>query len=172
MTSRSTRSGHLTAQSRPLTPLFPSTLSTNCHSHTLNQVTCLPLPSSCLKFGISTLGFFPAAAAAKLLQSCPTLCDPIDGSPTGSSVCGIFQARVLEWECHRLLWVFSLFLPISPVPPDTLFHPSSSPVPSSARLRHQCFLSFSSLLPLYFSSVTPLRLFSLPSLPPELSPLH
>ena len=39
----------------------------------------------------------PAAAAAKLLQSCPTLCDPIDGSPTGSSVHGIFQARVLEW---------------------------------------------------------------------------
>ena len=38
-----------------------------------------------------------AAAAAKLFQSCPTLCDPIDGSPPGSSVHGIFQARVLEW---------------------------------------------------------------------------
>ena len=38
-----------------------------------------------------------AAAAAKLRQSCPTLCDPIDGSPPGSSVHGIFQARVLEW---------------------------------------------------------------------------
>ena len=38
-----------------------------------------------------------AAAASKLLQSCPTLCDPIDGSPLGSSVHGIFQARVLEW---------------------------------------------------------------------------
>ena len=37
------------------------------------------------------------AAAAKSLQSCPTLCDPIDGSPPGSSVHGIFQARVLEW---------------------------------------------------------------------------
>ena len=37
------------------------------------------------------------AAAAKLLQSCPTLCDPIDGRPSGSSVHGIFQARVLEW---------------------------------------------------------------------------
>ena len=37
-----------------------------------------------------------AAAASKLLQSCPTLCDPIDGSPLGSSVHGIFQARVLE----------------------------------------------------------------------------
>ena len=38
-----------------------------------------------------------AAAAAKSLQSCPTLCDPIDGSPLGSSVPGILQARTLEW---------------------------------------------------------------------------
>ena len=37
-----------------------------------------------------------AAAAAKSLQSCPSLCDPIDGSSTGSPVHGIFQARVLE----------------------------------------------------------------------------
>ena len=39
---------------------------------------------------------FPAAAA-KSLQSCPTLCDPIDGSPQGSPVPGILQARTLEW---------------------------------------------------------------------------
>ena len=38
-----------------------------------------------------------AAAALKLLQSCPTLCDPIDGSPPGSPDPGILQARVLEW---------------------------------------------------------------------------
>ena len=38
-----------------------------------------------------------AAAAAKLLQSCPTLCDPIDGSPPGSPVPGILQARTPEW---------------------------------------------------------------------------
>ena len=38
-----------------------------------------------------------SAAAAKSLQSCPTLCDPIDGSPSGSSVPGILQARTLEW---------------------------------------------------------------------------
>ena len=37
-----------------------------------------------------------AAAAAKLLQSYPTLCDPIDGSPPGSSIPGILQARILE----------------------------------------------------------------------------
>ena len=38
-----------------------------------------------------------AAAAAKSLQSCPTLCDPIDGSPSGSTVPGILQSRTLEW---------------------------------------------------------------------------
>ena len=38
-----------------------------------------------------------AAAAAKSLQSCPTLCDPIDGSPPGSPVPGILQARTVEW---------------------------------------------------------------------------
>ena len=38
-----------------------------------------------------------AAAAAKLLQSCPTLCDPIDGGPPGSPVPGTLQARTLEW---------------------------------------------------------------------------
>ena len=38
-----------------------------------------------------------AAAAAKSLQSCLTLCDPIDGSPSGSPVPGILQARTLEW---------------------------------------------------------------------------
>ena len=39
----------------------------------------------------------PAAAAAKLLQSCPTLCDPRDSSPPGSPIPGILQARTLEW---------------------------------------------------------------------------
>ena len=38
-----------------------------------------------------------AAVAAKSLQSCPTLCDPIDGSLPGSSVLGILQARTMEW---------------------------------------------------------------------------
>ena len=41
-----------------------------------------------------------ASAAAKLLQSCPTLCDPIDGSPPGSRVPGILQARTLEWVAN------------------------------------------------------------------------
>ena len=43
------------------------------------------------------LNRYPFAAAAKSLQSCPTLCDPIDGSPPGSPVPGILLARTLEW---------------------------------------------------------------------------
>ena len=43
------------------------------------------------------VGSAAAAAAAKSLQSCLTLCDPIDGSPPGSSVPRILQARTLEW---------------------------------------------------------------------------
>ena len=46
---------------------------------------------------ITEPGPYAAAAAAKLLQSCPTLCNPIDSSPPGSPVPGILQARVLEW---------------------------------------------------------------------------
>ena len=41
--------------------------------------------------------YIAAAAAAKSLQSCPTLCNPIDGSPPGSPVPGVLQARTLEW---------------------------------------------------------------------------
>ena len=44
-----------------------------------------------------------AAAAAKSPQSCPTLCDPIDGSPPGSPFLGILQARTLEWVAIRSL---------------------------------------------------------------------
>ena len=43
-----------------------------------------------------------AAAAAESLQSCPTLCNPMDGSPPGSAVPGIFQARILEWGAISL----------------------------------------------------------------------
>ena len=55
-----------------------------------------------------------AAAAAKSLQSCPTLCDPIDGSPPGSSVHGILQAGTLEWvaisSSNSLCSTVSIFL--------------------------------------------------------------
>ena len=50
------------------------------------------------------------AAAAKSLQSCPTLCDPIDGSPPGSPVPGILQARTLEWAATAFSGISSLFI--------------------------------------------------------------
>ena len=46
---------------------------------------------------IGVLDPHAAAAATKSLQSCPTLCDPIDGSPPGSPIPGVLQARTLEW---------------------------------------------------------------------------
>ena len=49
------------------------------------------------RLGVRRPGLDSAAAAAKSLQSCPTLCDPIDSSPSGSPVPGILQARILEW---------------------------------------------------------------------------
>ena len=47
---------------------------------------------------LSQMTIFHISYAAKSLQSCPTLCDPVDGSPTGSPVPGVFQARWLEWS--------------------------------------------------------------------------
>ena len=52
---------------------------------------------ACASSGPAFLMIYSAAAAAKSLQSCPTLCDPIDGSPPGSLIPGILQARILEW---------------------------------------------------------------------------
>ena len=63
---------------------LPEFLSCLCHS-----VTVEPWKSS-----ITSLS---PVAAAKSLQSCPTLCDPIDGSPPGSPIPGILQGRTLEW---------------------------------------------------------------------------
>ena len=59
---------------------------------------CISLPPSEFKFFLpEVVGPVAATAAAKSLQSCPTLCDPIDGSPPGSTVPEILQARTLEW---------------------------------------------------------------------------
>ena len=61
----------------------------------------MPLENVILANGQSLDVFYSplaaAAAAAKSLQSCPTLCDPIDGSPPGSPIPGILQVRTLEW---------------------------------------------------------------------------
>jgi len=61
--------------------------------------------------GVSWL--FLSAAAAKSLQSCPTLCNPIDSSPPGSLIPGILQARTLEWVAIS----FFVFLSTSPEMP-------------------------------------------------------
>ena len=50
-----------------------------------------------LKQNKTDFSLYAAAAAAELHQSCPTLCDPIDGSPTDFPIPGILQARTLEW---------------------------------------------------------------------------
>ena len=61
------------------------------------SVASLRISVSLLVFCLEDLSFAAAAAAAKSLQLCPTLCDPIDGSPPGSPVPGILRARTLEW---------------------------------------------------------------------------
>ena len=64
-------------------------------------VVCLPLPAfplfSTWRIILQNPLRVAAAAAAKSLQSCPTLCNPINGSPPGSPVPGILQARTMEW---------------------------------------------------------------------------
>ena len=50
-----------------------------------------------MKVSFYFFGSMKTAAVAKSLQSCPTLCDPIDGSPPGSAILGILQARTMEW---------------------------------------------------------------------------
>ena len=69
--------------------LIPVSLTTS-----ISQCNCFLSPRYILKASISQVA---AAAAAKLLQPCPTLCDIIDSSPPGSPVPGILQARTLEW---------------------------------------------------------------------------
>ena len=75
---------------------------------------------------------YTAAAAAKSLQSCLTLCDPIDGSPPGSSVPGILQARILElvaisfsnacMHAKSLQWYPTLCDPMDSSPPGSSVH--------------------------------------------------
>ena len=79
--------------------------------HNWNCMFCLAIDSwndlktslkLCCNFWITTPPPFPCTATAKSLQSCPTLCDPVDGSPPGSPVPGILQARTLEWVAISL----------------------------------------------------------------------
>ena len=66
-----------------------------CQVHTISVLYWAHL---CMKCSLGISNFLEEiSAAAKLLQSCPTLCDPIDGSPPDSPISGILQARTLEW---------------------------------------------------------------------------
>ena len=62
-----------------------------------DRIMSIGVPSHFLGISLVLINAPAAAAAAKSLQSCPTLCDPIDGGPPGSPVPGILQARTLEW---------------------------------------------------------------------------
>ena len=62
-----------------------------------NKMQCEILSRNLGQEDISRKNSKAAAAAAKSPQSCPTLCDPIDGSPPGSPIPGILKARTLEW---------------------------------------------------------------------------
>ena len=88
--SQSQKLAGLESELNSLTPkfmLFPFPYPT------YNSFLWLVIPAQCMKFMYEVY----AAAAAKSLQLCPTLCDPIDGSPPESPVPGILQARTLEW---------------------------------------------------------------------------
>ena len=73
---------------------------------------------------------FYTAAAAKSLQLCPTLCDPTDGSPPGSSILGILQARTLEWVAISFSNACMRAKPLQSYP--TLCDPMDSSPPGSS----------------------------------------
>ena len=89
------------------------------------------------------------AAAAKLLQSCPTLCDPIDGSPPGSPVPGILPARTLEWVAISFsnAWKWKVRVVSDPqrphgLQPSRLLHPRDFPVSAIVMFKLFSFSSF------------------------------
>ena len=71
----------------------------------MSDFTALSLSFSILKVRFIIPPYSVTTAAARSLQSCPTLCNPIDGSPRGSPVPGIIQARTLEWVAILLMTI-------------------------------------------------------------------
>ena len=72
------------------------------------------------------------AAAAKLLQLCPTLCDPIDGSPPGSPAPGILQARTLEWVAISFSNAWKWKVKVKPLSRVRLSDPMDCSLPGSS----------------------------------------
>ena len=97
------RQGHRSKLSSPTPGIFLTQGSNPCQLHLLQrEADSLPLvPPGTTHLKVHwlhvTISAYSDVAAAKSLQSCLTLCDPIDSSPPGSSVHGILQARILEW---------------------------------------------------------------------------
>ena len=88
---------HITVLKNEAYILYVKVPTKQCQ-HDINFFVCFVIIPLGSVMGLVAFGFFfSAAAAAKSLQSCLTLCDPIDGSPPGSTVPGIIQARTLEW---------------------------------------------------------------------------
>ena len=87
------------------------------------------------------------ATAAKSLQSCPTLCDPIDGSPTGPSVPGILQARILEWVAISFsnVWKWKVKVKLLSDPMDCSLPDSSIHGIFQARVLEWDAIAFSNL---------------------------
>ena len=115
-------------------------------------------------------------AAAKSLQSCPTLCDPIDGSSPGSSVPGILQARILEWvaisfsnacmHANSLQSCLTLCDPMNSSPPGSSVHRILQ-----ARILECGAISFSlSMLLLLLSRSSHVRLCATPSMAAHQAP--
>ena len=102
-----------------------------------------------------------AAAAAKSLQSCPTLCDPIDGSPRGSPVPGILQARTLEWVAisfsNAWKWKVKVKLPSLVQLLATPWTTAHQAPPSMGFSRQECWSGVP--LPSLISMITGLLLF-------------
>ena len=163
-----------------LPPSFPYPFRLSQSTSFGYPASCIELtPFICLTYDVYVSILFsqvipfspPAAAAAKSLQSCPTLCNPIDSSPPGSPVPGILQARTLEWvaisfsnawkwkvkvELLSHVWLF-----VTPgtaayqAPPSMGFSrqeywsgvPLPSPCPSLTISKFLFFMSVSPLLP-------------------------
>ena len=106
-----------------------------------------------------------AAAAAKLLQSCLTLCDPIDSSPPGSPIPGILQARTMEWVAIFLsnAWKWSRSVVSDSATPWTAAY-QALPSMGFSRQEYWSGVPLPSPCMMLFSC---LKLFSAPLLPPK-----
>ena len=127
---------------------FVSWCTYNTRKHT--QVHCKCLIFAIVKYGRDCA----AAAAAKSLQSCPTLWDPTDGSPPGSPVPGILQARTLEWVAisFSIAWKWKVvsdsYQPHG-LQPTRLLRPWDFPG-KSTRVGCHCLLHWRDILTTYF----------------------